>query len=150
MTKYFLKYLLLLLLLAGIYPSNIRADNPSVQVFQEVLFLIENYHIEDPEVEKIINGAIKGMVDILDPFSQYLSPEEYNQMQEDFEGHFGGIGIVITPDLTIVSPIKGTPGERAGLKPGDRIIAINGELTEGMTQQEAVDIMRGEPGTSVV
>ncbi len=150
MKKYFWKYLILVILLAGVGPVATQAADSPAQVFQEVLFLIENYHIEDPAMEKIMDGAIKGMVETLDPFSEYLSPEEYQEMQVEFEGHFGGIGIVITPDLTIVSPIKGTPGERAGLKPGDQIIAINGESSEEMTQKQAVDIMRGEPGTSVV
>ena len=150
MTKYFWKYLILIILVAGIGPVATQAANSPVQVFQEVLFLIENYHIEDPTMGKIMDGAIKGMVETLDPFSEYLSPEEYQEMQVEFEGHFGGIGIVITPDLTIVSPIKGTPGERAGLKPGDQIIAINGEPSGEMTQKQAINIMRGEPGTSVV
>lgn len=89
------------------------------------------------------------MTDTLDPHSTYLTEEEYEDMQFEFEGHFGGIGIIIEPDLTIVSPIKGTPGERVGLLPGDVIIAINGEPTDNMTQNEAVNKMRGEPGTVV-
>jgi len=141
---------LLVMLLTGLIGSGIKAaDDSPLNVFQEVLFLINNYHIEETEVEGLIDGAIKGMVDTLDPFSQYMLPDEYDELQIEFEGHFGGIGIVITPDLIIVSPIKGTPGDKIGLKPGDRIIAIDRQSTEDMTQKKAVDLMRGEPGTSV-
>ncbi len=117
--------------------------------FNEVFGYILNYHVEESRVDELIRGAMKGMVKTLDPYSDYMTKEEYEDMQVEYEGHFGGIGIVITPDLTIVSPIKGTPGERVGLQSGDKIIAIEGEATEDMSQNDAVDIMRGEPGTQI-
>lgn len=126
------------------------ADSEVVfNTFNEVLGYILNYHVEENEIDGLIRGAMKGMVDTLDPYSAYLNADEYEEMQLEYEGHFGGIGIVITPDLTIVSPIKGTPGERVGLQSGDSIIAVDGEPTEDMSQKEAVDMMRGEPGTQV-
>ncbi|QTL97007.1 PDZ domain-containing protein [Iocasia frigidifontis] len=128
--------------------EELPADSP-LRDFQEILYLINYYHVDEMDLEKTINGAIEGMVDSLDPFSEYLSPEEYKEMQIEFEGEFGGIGIVVNPDLTIVSPIKGTPGDRADLRPEDSIIAIDGRSTEDMTQQKAVNLMRGEPGTTV-
>lgn len=145
----FILILLVFLLVCGFSFKLKAAESSPLKVFQEVLFLINNYHVEEHKIEELIEGAIKGMVDTLDPFSEYMTPDEYDEMQVEFEGHFGGIGIVITPDLTIVSPIKGTPGDKAGLKPGDKIIAIDGKPTEDMDWQKAVDLMRGEPGTSV-
>lgn len=128
--------------------TNAETESP-FNVFQEVLLLIDNYHVDKPEINELVQGAIKGMVETLDPYSQYMTEEQYKDMQTEFEGHFGGIGIVITPDLTIVSPIKGTPGEKVGLMANDKIRKINGESTKDMTQKQAVDIMRGEPGTPV-
>ncbi|MFW5992041.1 MAG: S41 family peptidase, partial [Halanaerobiaceae bacterium] len=129
--------------------GEVTSEEEAFTIFQEVLFYIENYHLEEKETDELIRGAVKGMVDSLDRFSEYMTEDEYEEMQLEFEGHFGGIGIVITPDLTIMSPIKGTPGERVGLQSGDEIIAIDGKSTEDMTQKEGVDLMRGDPGTSV-
>ncbi len=127
-------------------------ENSTFKRFQQVLYLVKNFYVEDISIDQLIEGAINGVVEELDPYSSYMSPDEYEEMQFEFEGHFGGIGIVITvknKELTIVSPIKGTPGDKAGLQSGDVIYAINGELTAKMSQKKAVDLMRGEPGTEV-
>lgn len=127
-------------------------ENKTFKRFQEVLYLVKNYYVEDVTIDQLIKGAINGVVEELDSYSSYMSPDEYEEMQFEFEGHFGGIGIVITvrnKKLTIVSPIKGTPGDKAGLQSGDIIHAINGKLTAQMSQKKAVDLMRGEPGTEV-
>ncbi|MDZ7673394.1 MAG: S41 family peptidase [Halanaerobiales bacterium] len=119
---------------------------------QNVIYLIDNFYVEDRNLDDLVDSAINGMLQELDPYSSYLSPDEYEEMQVEFEGEFGGIGIVITVrenKLTIVSPIKNTPGERAGLKAGDVIKAVDGQLTSEISQQKAVDLMRGEPGTHV-
>lgn len=123
-----------------------------LQNLQNVIYLIENYYVEDKNLDELVDSAITGMLKELDPYSSYLSPEEYEEMQIEFDGEFGGIGIVITirdEKLTIVSPIKNTPGDRADLQAGDVIKAINGKLTSKMSQDKAVDLMRGEPGTNV-
>jgi len=117
--------------------------------FNELFSFILNYHVDEQDISELVRGAMKGMTETLDQHSTYMTEKEFEDMQLEFEGHFGGIGIYIEPDLTIVSPIKGTPGERVGLLPGDSIIGINGESTDNMTQNEAVNIMRGEPGTIV-
>lgn len=120
--------------------------------FQDVMFLLQNYYVEDVEFETLIDGAIDGMLNKVDRYSYFMSPSEYEEMQQEYEGHYGGIGIVITMrdnKLTIVSPIKNTPGERAGLRAGDIITAIDGEETADMSQMKAVDMMRGEEGTDV-
>ncbi|NLJ83817.1 MAG: S41 family peptidase [Halanaerobiaceae bacterium] len=118
--------------------------------FNELYSYILYYYVDEPDIAELLRGAMKGMVETLDVHTTYLSEEEFEEFQMEFEGHFGGIGIVIQPDLTVVSPIKGTPGERVGIQPGDVIIAIDGESTENMTQAEAVQKMRGEPGTTVI
>ncbi|MFW6030732.1 MAG: S41 family peptidase, partial [Halanaerobiales bacterium] len=120
-----------------------------LNAFNEVFSHILNYHTDEHNMEELLRGAMQGMVDSLDVYSEYLTAEEYQDMQQEYEGYFGGIGIVITPELVIVSPIKGTPGEEAGLQAEDKIIAIDGEPTDDMSQQEAVNLMRGEPGTEV-
>lgn len=143
---------LLIILIAGISHGLFADETSSLQTFQEVLYLIRNYHVEEQDIDQLIEGAIKGLVDTVDPYSTYLNPEEYKEMQQEFEGHFGGIGIVITTkdgQLTIVNPIEGTPGERVGLKTGDKIIEVDGHPTSEMTQDKAVRMMRGEPGTPV-
>lgn len=120
--------------------------------FQDVMFLLQNYYVEDVDFETLIEGAIDGMLNKVDRYSYFMSASEYEEMQQEYEGHYGGIGIVITMrdnKLTIVSPIKNTPGEKAGLRAGDIISAIDGEETAEMSQMKAVNMMRGEENTDV-
>src|SRR5690554_4429449 len=143
-------FLLTIILTANVGANATVADSDLVfDAFNEVFVYILNYHSEDNDVEDLLRGAMRGMVDSLDIYSEYLTLEQYEAMQEEYEGHFGGIGIIITPELTIVSPIRGTPGEAAGLQTDDHIIAIDGQPTDNMTQADGVDLMRGEPGTEV-
>ena len=105
--------------------------------------------MEDLEV-----GLYKGLFDALeDPYSVYYSKDEFNKLNEDNQGEFGGVGIQISAQaddfITVVAPIKGTPAEAAGIQPGDKIIAINDEPYFGTDLEKAVSIMRGEPGTDV-
>jgi carboxyl-terminal processing protease len=128
-------------------------DYNSFSKFEEIYYLIKNYYVEDTETDELINGAINGMIETLDPFSSYLLPDEYDDMKLEFDGHFSGIGIVITirnEELTIVSPIKDTPGERIGLESGDIIKDIDGISTKDMSIDKAVSLMRGDEGTEVV
>lgn len=130
-----------------------QEDNyTKADAFQDVMFLLQNYYVEDVEFDTLIEGAIDGMLNKVDRYSYFMSASEYQEMQQEYEGHYGGIGIVITMRdnrLTIVSPIKNTPGERAGLRAGDIITAIDGEETAEMSQMKAVDMMRGEENTDV-
>ncbi|MGM0420213.1 MAG: S41 family peptidase [Bacillota bacterium] len=133
--------------------ENPMREHATIQNFQNILMIINNYYVEDLSVNKLLTGAIKGMMKEIDSYSTFMTSEEYEDMQEEFEGEFGGIGIVITirnDRLTIVSPISDTPGERAGLRAGDVIVEINGKPTAEMSQERAVDLMRGEPGTDLV
>ncbi|MFW5961677.1 MAG: S41 family peptidase [bacterium] len=132
--------------------SQQEGDYTKADAFQDVMFLLQNYYVEDVEFETLIEGAINGMLNEVDRYSYFMSPSEYDEMQEEYEGHYGGIGIVITMrdnKLTIVSPIKNTPGEKAGLRAGDIITEIDGEETSDISQMKAVDMMRGEEGTDV-
>ncbi|MCX7915596.1 MAG: S41 family peptidase, partial [Verrucomicrobiae bacterium] len=121
----------------------------------QVMELIRANHVDGDKVsyQRLTYDALKGMVSSLDPHSQFMEPEMYQDMQTETEGKFGGLGIVISMSkdnaLTIVAPMEDTPGARAGLLPGDRIIKIDGRPTEKMTLQEAVKLLRGEPGTKV-
>ncbi|MFW6022262.1 MAG: S41 family peptidase [Halanaerobiaceae bacterium] len=156
MRKKIILFLLALTLIAVLSNFTLFAEDPQTsnsedifETFNEVMSYIFTYHVDENNLDDLIMGAMKGMVNTLDPYSSYMTEDEFEEMQVEYEGHFGGIGIVITPDLTIISPIKGTPAERVGIQSGDKIIAIEGEPTELMTQKEAVDLMRGEPGTEI-
>jgi carboxyl-terminal processing protease len=120
----------------------------------ESMALIQNSYVDEEKVKSkdLVQGAIKGMLSELDPFSQYLDPQEHNDMKQDTAGSFGGLGIEISirnKVLTVVSPIEDTPADRAGIKAGDSILKIDGESTDGITLMDAVHKMRGKPGTKV-
>jgi carboxyl-terminal processing protease len=100
----------------------------------------------------LVYGSLKGMLQSLDEYSQFMDPEDYAAMLEDTTGHFGGIGIVIgmkDNQLTIIAPMEGTPGFKAGLLPGDKVIEIDGVSTENTDISSAAKLMRGNPGTRV-
>jgi carboxyl-terminal processing protease len=130
------------------------ADNSldSLKRFSQVLDIVERQYVKDTPRKDLVNGAVKGMLQALDPHSTLLSPTEYKEMQENTSGEFVGVGIEISQEnnqLIIVAPIEDTPGHKAGLKPGDFILAINGEPTQDMSMQEAVSRIRGPKGTEV-
>ncbi len=135
------------------------AGNPEYQLtleqmrtFTEVFSRIKRDYVEQVDDETLMKAAIRGMLSDLDPHTAYLDQQEYGNLEEDTSGRFNGIGIEVVRsngDLRIVSPIDGTPAARAGIKPGDIIRSINGESTEDMALEEAVKLMRGEPGSAV-
>jgi len=123
-----------------------------VELFSSALGMIESEYVEDVSYKDLIYGALKGMLSSLDPHSQFLDPESYNELKIETEGKFGGIGIEITIKdglLTVVTPLEDTPANRAGIKPNDRNVKINQELTRNITLNEAVKKLRGKPGTEV-
>jgi carboxyl-terminal processing protease len=123
-----------------------------LKVFTEVLSLIQANYVDETKPRDLIYGGIKGMLETLDPHSSFLPPDIFKEMQVETQGSFGGLGIEITVkdrQLTIVAPIEGTPADRAGLHPGDRIVKIDGNPTKDMTLIEAVKKLRGPKGTSV-
>jgi carboxyl-terminal processing protease len=124
-----------------------------LKLFSDVIELVEKDYVDPVEPKDLIQKAIQGMVQSLDPHSQFLPPEAFKELQVDTKGEFGGIGIVITIKknlLTVISPIEGTPAYRAGIKAGDIIIKVDGESTKDMMLWEAVKKMRGPKGTSVI
>ncbi len=130
-------------------PANIF---PDLQKFTDCLDLIQKYYVEEVKSSTLIDGAIKGMVSVLDPHSTYLSKEDYKEMQISTTGSFGGLGIEIglrNNQLTVITPIEGTPAFNAGIRPGDRILRIDATLTNEMTIEEAVKLLRGPKGSKV-
>ena len=133
------------------YLTSTAEEFSKVQIVESIIK--ENY-LEDVEEDKLMDGQLKGLVQSLDdPYSQYLTPEEYEDLNQQTSGEYGGIGVIVTPGddnlITVVSPIKGTPGEKAGLKPEDKIISVEGQEFMADEMDKAVKIMKGEPNTDV-
>ncbi|HOK22978.1 MAG TPA: S41 family peptidase [Candidatus Hydrothermia bacterium] len=123
-----------------------------MQMYSAVLTYIETYYVDTRDPVDLVESSIKGMVEDLDPFSEFLNPEESAEFAIATTGRFGGIGAQIGVRdnwITIIAPIEGTPAYRAGLIAGDRIVKIEGKSTEGMRVNDAVNMLRGEPGTKV-
>jgi carboxyl-terminal processing protease len=117
-----------------------------------VLVLVEHNYVEPAQREKLLDGAMRGMVEELDPHSSYMNAEEFLQFQSDTEGRFGGIGVEVDlrDDLvTVIAPIEGSPAERAGIRPGDRILKVDGQALRGSRVDKIVNLLRGEAGTPV-
>lgn len=137
--------------LLGAQSSSSTLFAPISQIYQYVQsYFYQPDRIDDQEA---VYGALRGMIEVLDdPYSEYLDPEAYEQFNQSIEGEFSGVGIEITVKddvVTVITPLMGTPAEAAGIRAGDRIVAIDGESTEGMSLTEASVRIRGEAGTSV-
>lgn len=123
-----------------------------LKTFTEVLSLVKKNYVEEVKDKDLIYGAIKGMLQSLDPHSSFMPPEVFKEMQVETKGEFGGIGIQIGIKdgmLTVIAPIEDTPAYKAGVKAGDKIIKINEEQTKDMSLHDAVTRLRGPKGTSV-
>ena len=123
-----------------------------LEIFSNVLSILQENYVEEIDTEEVINGAIQGLLFSLDPHSSYLQPKGFKELQEETQGSFSGIGIEVTIKndlLTIVSPIADTPADSAGLKANDLIIEINGVKTKNMGPYEAIKKLRGPKGTEV-
>jgi carboxyl-terminal processing protease len=133
--------------------SAARDAYASLDAFANIIHMVQRHYVEDVTTEDLIQGAIDGMMSSLDPHSAYLTPELYRELQVDTRGSFGGLGIEITireDVLTIITPLEGTPADRAGVEPGDQIVKIDEQITKGMNLMEAVSLMRGPKGSDVV
>lgn len=138
----------------GLQKVSAGARDPyeGLESFTNVLAVVQKNYVEEVGTQKLIDGAITGMLNALDPHSSYLTPESYKELQVDTEGSFGGLGIEITVRdgvLTVVAPIEDTPAYRAGVKAGDQIIKIEGELTKDLSLVDAVKKMRGPKGSKI-
>jgi carboxyl-terminal processing protease len=148
-----------LLIGAQIYVSNTHgAENENVyeevRLFVRVLERVRQDYVDGEKVtyQDLIRAAMRGMLNTLDPHSEYMEPVKYTELKNDTEGAFGGVGIVVGMRdnvLTVISPMEDSPAFRAGIQAGDKIVKIEGRSTEKTTMQEAVKKLRGEPGTDV-
>lgn len=123
-----------------------------IQTFAEVFERIKRGYVEEVDDRTLLRNAMRGMLSELDPHSAYLDADAYQSLRESTQGEFGGIGIEVGNEngqLTVITPIDDTPASRAGLLSRDMIIAIDGTPTDGMSLQEAVSMMRGEPGSQL-
>lgn len=133
-------------------PSSKSPDYKELGQFRRVMSIVQKNYVKDVSDKELIQGAINGMLQSLDPHSSYLTEDQFKELQVETKGEFGGLGIEITLEngvLTIVSPIEDTPAFKEGLKPGDKIIKINGESTKNITLLNAVKQMRGPKGSKV-
>lgn len=124
----------------------------SIRKFNDVLTFTEKYYIEEVDTQKLVEAALNGMFNQLDPHSVYIPAREFTAVEESFRGDFEGIGIefqIVNDTLTVVSPITGGPSEQLGILPGDRIIKIDGNPAIGITNDEVRQKLRGKAGTKV-
>ncbi|MFG1499808.1 S41 family peptidase [Halobacteriovorax sp. XZX-3] len=150
------KLFVALMLTAFVAPAQAKQTERSrfekLELFNKVIHIIETNYYRKVDIDKLIDGALKGMFQTLDPHSAFLDEEVFKKMQEDTSGEYGGLGIEVTQKdgvLVITTPIEDSPAEKAGLLPGDKIVEINNESTIGITLDEAVDRMKGELGTVI-
>ena len=160
MKKYLLYIMVIIFLTSFILPlgkvfaqdegtdQDILLEN--IALFSEILAIIEQQHLENPDKKEQMEGAIKGMLRTLDPYSQFIP--DYIAFRTQNQGNYGGVGMTVgmrDDMITVITPFKGNPAALAGVQSGDVISQIDGESTAVMSLDDAVDILRGEPGTSV-
>ncbi len=145
----------LLIFFFNLISSNVFSKNnlyEQIDIFGEVIENIKKDYVDEVDQVEMMNSAINGVLQSLDPYSAYLSPELFEEMQTDTRGEFGGLGIEIGMEagvVKVISPIDGTPAEKAGVKAGDFIVKIGQEQVQGKSLMEAVKLMRGPVGTSI-
>lgn len=148
-----------LLIGTQIYFSNVQAAEkndslPNLKLFAIVLDRVRQEYVDGDKLsyQDLIHGALKGMLGTLDPHSEFMEPVKYDELKKDTQGEFGGVGIMISAKegyVTVIAPMEDTPGFRAGILAGDRIIKIDGKSTERLSLPDAVKRLRGAPGTDV-
>jgi len=150
-----MKIILIIFILFFNFISNVYSKNDlyeKIDLFGEVLENIQKDYVDDIDQSKIMDSAINGVLQSLDPYSAYMSPELFKEMQTDTKGEFGGLGIEIAMEagvVKVISPIDDTPAAKAGIKAGDYIVKIGKEQVQGKSLLEAVKLMRGPIGTSI-
>jgi len=123
-----------------------------LRVFAEAFDRVSSAYVEEIDDRTLLENAIKGMLSQLDPHSAYLDRDSFSDLQEDTTGNYGGVGLEVSMEdgfVRIISPMDGTPAEKAGVKPGDLIVQLNDQPIKGMSLGDAIDAMRGEPGSTV-
>ena len=134
------------------YSQNVDKFYEKIDLFSEVLEKIQNEYVDEIDQAETIDAAINGVLQSLDPYSAYMSPEVFKEASEETSGEFGGLGIEVSMEagvVKVITPIDDTPAAKAGVKAGDYIVQINGEQVQGKTLMEAVNLMRGPVGTPI-
>jgi carboxyl-terminal processing protease len=135
-----------------VYSKNSDELYEKIDLFSEVLETIKQEYVNEVDQGKVMDSAINGLLQSLDPYSSYMSPKSFDDMQTDTKGEFGGLGIEIGMEsgvVKVITPIDDTPAANAGIKSGDYIVRINGQQVQGKTLTEAVDLMRGPVGSEI-
>ena len=158
MKKSYIKYILiititiLLNIFNKVYAQNIDKLYEKIDLFSEVLEKIQNEYVDEIDQAEVMDSAINGVLQSLDPYSAYMNPKIYEETQTETSGEFGGLGIEVSMEagvVKVITPIDDTPASKAGVKAGDYIIRIDGKQVQGKTLMEAVHLMRGPIGTSI-
>ncbi len=151
-----LKYIgyafLFMILLYGFKQDSVKSQFLKMNTLTQIIRLVSENYFEDVDMNDIMEGAIIGLLDRLDPHSSYISSEQLELITEQFDGEFEGIGIefsILDGYITVISPIPGTPSDRAGLQSGDKIVRINNVSAYKITQKDVMEKLRGTKGTSV-
>ena len=148
----FLTFILILFLFSQKVISSENEIYEKIDVFGEVLEKINKEYVDEINQSDSMDSAINGLLQSLDPYSGYMSPEIFNEMQTETSGEFGGLGIEVTMEsgvVKVISPIDDTPASRAGIKAGDYIVKINDTQVQGKSLSEAVELMRGPVGSAI-
>ena len=148
----FLTFILILFLFGQKVISSENEIYEKIDVFGEVLEKINKEYVDEINQSDSMDSAINGLLQSLDPYSGYMSPEIFNEMQTETSGEFGGLGIEVTMEsgvVKVISPIDDTPASKAGIKAGDYIVKINDTQVQGKSLSEAVELMRGPVGSSI-
>jgi len=135
-----------------VYSQNDDKLYEKIDLFSEVLEKIQNEYVDEVDPAETMDAAINGVLQSLDPYSGYMSPEVYEDSKQDTSGKFGGLGIEVSMEagvVKVISPIDDTPAAKAGIKAGDYIVQIDGEQVQGKSLMEAVNLMRGPVGSSI-
>jgi len=135
-----------------VYSQNLDKLYEKIDLFSEVLEKINNEYVDEVNQSEIMDSAINGLLQSLDPYSAYMDPEIFKEMQTETKGEFGGLGIEVSMEagvVKVISPIDDTPASKAGIKSGDYIVKVDDIQIQGKTLMEAVNIMRGPVGTNV-
>ena len=153
MKNYFIIFFFLKSLLFSNYSFSSENDiYKKIDLFGEVLEKINKEYVDEIDQSESMDSAINGLLQSLDPYSAYMSPKIFNEMQTETSGEFGGLGIEVSMEsgvVKVISPIDDTPASRAGIKAGDYIVKIKDTQVQGKTLSEAVDLMRGPVGSSI-
>ena len=152
MIRFFYVFFIILFLNTTVSTKESENIYDKIDLFGEVLEKVKKEYVDDVDQSEVINSAINGVLQSLDPYSAYMNPELFKNMQTDTQGKFGGLGIEIGMEagvVKVISPIDGTPAAKAGIKAGDYIVKIGTTQVQGKSLMEAVKLMRGPIGSSI-